>query len=84
MSRSVRKHPLIKYHDHPRSSWKIGKKMMHRYNRNRCKQALRNGHEPLPDVCLNYFDWDYIKSYFGVERINGTLDYSHHKLIKRK
>lgn len=84
MSRSIKKYPFTKYHDHPWASWKEAKKWVHRYNRNRYKHALRNGREPLPDLCLNYFDWDFIKSYYGVERINGELIYLSHNWAKKK
>lgn len=84
MSRSKKKHPFTKYNSHPWASWKIGKKMMHRYNRNRCNHAIRNGREPLPDLCLNYFDWDYIKSYYGIEKINDELIYVSKKWALRK
>lgn len=65
MSRSYRKHIFSKYYDGVRCSWKLGKIEAHRFNRNRCRQALRNGREPLPDLPLNWFDWDYVKIYQG-------------------
>lgn len=82
MSRSRRKHLFSKYFDNPKSSWKKGKVYAHRYNRNRCKQSLRNGREPLPDLPLNWFDWDYIKIYQG----KGPTLYSQEfaKILTRK
>lgn len=70
MSRSYRKHLYSKYFDHPRTSWKECKKIVHRYNRNRCKQALRNGLDPLPDIPFTWFDYDFIKIYQGKGRNN--------------
>lgn len=54
----------------------------HRYNRNRCKQALRNGREPFPDLPLNWFDWDYIKIYQGKGHPRYYEEYA--KRLKRK
>lgn len=68
MSRSYRKHLYSKYFDHPRTSWKECKKLVHRFNRNRCKQALRNGLDPLPDIPFTWFDYDFIKIYQGKGR----------------
>ncbi|WP_301203740.1 hypothetical protein [Muribaculum intestinale] len=82
MSRSYRKHIFSKYFDHPSSSWKKGKKDAHRYNRNRCRQAMRNGDEPLPDLPLNWFDWDYIKIYQGKGHPRYYEEYA--KRLKRK
>ena len=82
MSHSNRKHLFSKYLDSPRSSWKKGKKDAHRYNRNRCRQSLRNGEEPLPDLPLNWFDWDYIKIFQGKGHRYYCEDYA--KRLRRK
>ncbi len=82
MSRSYRKHIFSKYYDSPRSSWKEGKKDAHRYNRTRCRQALREGNEPLPDLPLNWFDWDYIKIYQDKGHPRYYVEYA--KRLKRK
>lgn len=82
MGRSRRKHIFSKYYDGVRCSWKSGKVDVHRYNRNRCKQALRNGREPLPDLPLSWFDWDYVKIYQGKGHHHYYEEYA--KRLKRK
>ena len=79
MSRSIRKHAILKYGGSPRESWKTWRTLANRYNRRIAKRALRRGDEDFPkERKLCYWDWDFCKWYFSKETVQSNYK------IKRK
>lgn len=79
MSKSIRKHTILKYGGNPRESWKESKIFANRYNRRVARGILRGGGEYFPkDKKLCVWDWDFCKWYF-------TSEYAkeNYKLIKK-
>lgn len=65
MSKSIRKHTILKYGGSTRESWKSWKTFANRYNRRIAKSLLRHGEEIFPKAKkLCYWDWDFCKWYF--------------------
>lgn len=70
MSRSIRKHAILKYGGSPRESWKTWRTLANRYNRRIAKRVLRRGDEDFPkERKLCYWDWDFCKWYFSKQRV---------------
>lgn len=66
MSRSIRKHTIVKYACDTRWSWKNGRTFVNRYNRRVAKRALHSGEDCLPRAKkLCAWDWDYCKWYIS-------------------
>lgn len=79
MSRSIKKHAILKYGGKPRESWKSWRTLANRYNRRIAKTVLRRGEEDFPkERKLCYWDWDFCKWYFSKETVQSNYK------IKRK
>lgn len=66
MSRSVRKHTIVKYGGNLRASWKSCKQDINRYNRRKSRLSIKKGDEyPYRDMKLCQWDWDFCKWYYN-------------------
>lgn len=68
MSRSVRKHNILKYGCCRREIWRYSKKRINRFNRRNAKMMILAGEDvAIPDTKLCVWDWDYVKTYVPIE-----------------
>ena len=68
MSKSIRKHTILKFGCGPRKSWKKWRTFANKYNRRVAKGILRSGGEYFPkEKKLCAWDWDFHKWYFTKE-----------------
>lgn len=71
MSRSVRKHYLLKYGSPPRSSWKSWKVFVNRFNRRKSRFVLKTKEDFLyKDRRLCSWDFEFCKMYISEQYVD--------------